>query len=266
MNDSSSPSHRSNASSSLRSSTSSSFRSSASSSSKSLRAMVSGRSLIAAGDSFRKTSYRTISVGLQFEKLETLLCEISQDYCECDVLVRHIRAQFSGLAARNTSNKDLSRQELGEIVDALQEIVNTSPRLSPKVVAYIHSTIGLVRQLRGENDAAIHAFMKALWIATATHEPNAVEIGLTVHRLGIVHGQNGNLNQAATMLEKALAIYQSAELTEAHPYVISVTTEIEVVRPKLLKELWRAGSTPAFHTVNEELDHLKHARDRRLSS
>lgn len=224
--------------------------------------MVSRRSLISAGDSFRKASNRAISVGLQLEKLEALLCETSLDYCENDDLVQHIRARFLGLAARNTSNSDLSRQELGEIVDSLKEILNTSPRLSPKLVAYIHSTIGLVRQLRGEHDASVHSLMKALWVATATHDPNAVDIGLTVHRLGIVHGRSGNLNVAATMLEKARAIYRSAGLTDTHPYIVSVANEMDVLRPRLVQEMWRAGSTPAFRTVNEEMGRF----GRRLSS
>jgi tetratricopeptide (TPR) repeat protein len=177
-----------------------------------------------------------------------------------------MQVQFSGLATRNASNKDLSRGELGDIVDTLKEILNTSPLLGPKLVAYIHSTIGLVRQLRGESEAAIHAFMKALWIATATHDPDTIEIGLTVHRLGIVHGRTGNLNEAVTMLEKALALYRSADLSESHPYFVSATNEIEVVRPKLMKDLWRAGSTPSFRTVNKEIESLQRAVDRRLSS
>ena len=233
------------------------------SSSRSLKAMVSRRSLIGAGESFRKASNRAINVGLQIEKLEILLCETSKEFCESDTRVQQICTHFSGLAARkHFSNKELSRVELGEIVDMLKEILNTSPRLPAQLVAYIHSTIGLIRQLRGENECAIHSFMKALWIATATHDPNAEEIGLTVHRLGIVHGRNRDYNEAATLLEKALAIYRCGGMTENHPYLASATRELEELRPKLDRGLLKALSTPGFATVREELETI----DRRLSS
>lgn len=215
--------------------------------------MVSRRSLIGAGESFRKASYRDVSVGLQIEKLEILLCETSIEYCENDTLVQQIRVHFSGLAARQFSNKELSREELGEIVDTLKEILNPPPRLPAQLVAYIRSTIGLVRQLRGDNKCAIHAFMKALWIATSTHhDPNAEEIGLTVHRLGIVHGRNCDYNEAAILLEKALAIYRCGGMTENHPYLASATNELEELRPKLEHNLRRAVSTSGVITVYEE--------------
>jgi hypothetical protein len=240
--------------SSLTSTSSSSLSLSLPSSSRSLKAMVSRRSLIGAGETFRKASYRDVSVGLQIEKLEILLCETSIEYCENDTLVQQIRVHFSGLAARkHFSNKELSREELGEIVDTLKEILNTSPRLPAQLVAYIHSTIGLVRQLRGDNKCAIHAFMKALWIATSTHhDPNAEEIGLTVHRLGIAHGRNCDYNEAAILLEKALAIYRCGGMTENHPYLASATRELEELRPKLEHDLRRAVSTSGVITVHEE--------------
>lgn len=198
--------------------------------------MLSRKSLISAGVSFRKASNRNVSVGLQLDQLERLLCETSRDYCESSTLITQIRQKFRGLAVRNHfSNAELSREELSEIADVLTEILNDSPHLSRLLVASVHSTIGLVRLLLGELDFAINSFMKALWIMTATKEVSIEAVGLTLHRLGIAHGRSGNFNEAASLLEKALAIYRRGGMIETHPYMLSALNELDEIRPKLVK-------------------------------
>lgn len=217
--------------------------------------MVSRRGLTNSGDtsSYRKGSNRALSVGLQLEKLEQLLCETSRSYCENNVLVQQIRHQFIGLADRKRqSSKELSHNELGDIIDTLKEILNSSPSLPPSLVFHFHSTIGLLRQKRGETDTAAHSFMKALWIATSTHEPQYEEIGLTIYRLGVVRGRTANYSEAVTLLEKGLAIYDSGGLPDNHPYVVSASNELEMLRPKYEKEIWRRETSSGFATDQQK--------------
>jgi tetratricopeptide (TPR) repeat protein len=214
-----------------------------------------------------------VSVGLQLEKLEELLCETTQDYCDDSALVSEIRSKYEGLLSR-THHSDqhvgLTLEELGEIIDTLKDVLNSSPRLPPPQVACVHSTIGLVRQLRGEKQSAINSFMKALWIATATHNPDAEEIGLIVHRIGIAHSRNGNYNESTTMLEKALAIYRSRNLGDNHPYVVSASQELAVVSLKLEQDLWQSVSDDEFFALKDTeaagVDHEHYDSRRRLSS
>ena len=150
--------------------------------------------------------------------------------------MRQLRKKFRGLSARkHFSNAELSREELFEIADVLTEILNDAPQLSTRLVAYINSTIGLVRLLLGEHDSAINSFVKALWIMTVTKEECTEDIGLTVQRLGIAHGRLGNVNEAVSLLEKSLAIYRSGGMQESHPCILSALDELEVIRPKLVK-------------------------------
>ncbi|KAI2490910.1 hypothetical protein MHU86_23675 [Fragilaria crotonensis] len=144
--------------------------------------------------------------------------------------------KFRGLAARkHFSNSELSREELFEIADVLTEILNDAPHLSTRLVAYINSTIGLVRLLLGEHDSAINSFVKALWIMAVTKAECTEEIGLTVQRLGIAHGRIGYFNEAVSLLEKSIAIYRSGGMQESHPCMLSALNELEVIRPKLVQ-------------------------------
>ena len=198
----------------------------------SIPASNSRRSLISAHvESFRHRAHRLLSVGLQIEKLETLLTRIAPEFCEDRLLMESIQQQFKGLAARkHFRNRELTRDEMNDIADILNLILNTSPQLPPKLVAYVHSTIGLVRQLIGENDSAIISLTKALWLETATQNPDTCEIGLTVHRLGISHGRNRNYPEALVMLKKALLIYKVAGLETNHTYVTNANEEFAHVQ------------------------------------
>lgn len=198
----------------------------------SLFSSLSRRSLIyARGESFSQRSHRLLSVGLQIEKLEALLTQTASEFCEDKVFREMIQHQFVGLAARkHFRNDELTRPEMIEIVDILNLILASSPQLRPKLVAYVHSTIGLVRQLIGENDSAIVSLTKALWIETSIKKPDAAEIGLTVHRLGISHERNRNYSEALVTLKKSLVIYQLAGLDPGHPYVTNVIGEIALVQ------------------------------------
>jgi len=208
--------------------------------------VMSRRSLIQQNrDSFRKNSYRAVSVGLQLQKLESLLCDVAQQYCEDQDFIRYIENQFRGLAARKGK---LGRGELVEIIDTLKAILNLSPSLPPRLVAYIHSTIGLVRQLQGENERAIGSLMKALWLETASYEPDAELVGLAVHRLGIIYGRNGNYEEARVMLEKAGMIYKSAGLRDDHPFMTNVIEELEALALKHERALSQSESLRGIRT------------------
>ena len=212
--------------------------------------MVSKKSLINTGESFRRAPNRNVCIGLQLDKVEKLLCETSQEFCESSSFVIEIRQRFQGLAARkHFSNKELSHEELLEIGDTLIDIINDAPKLCPPLVANIHSTIGLVRLLLDEHESAIQSFVKALWIESTLPKPNFAEIGLTNHRIGIAQGRLGDFKQAASMLEKALSVYRSAGMNENHPLMVSALNELEGIHHKLtlaendeLKQYQRSSS------------------------
>ena len=218
-----------------------------------LPSSFSRRSLISARvESFHRRAHRLLSVGLQIEKLETLLTRIAPEFCEDRELMDSIQQQFRGLAARkHFRNRELTRDEMNDIVDILNLILNTSPQLPPKLVAYVHSTIGLVRQLVGENDSAIISLTKALWLETATQNPDTCEIGLTVHRLGISHGRNRNYPEALVMLKKALLIYKVAGLEPNHTYVTNANDEFTHVQ-KIQQQ--RSGNASKQFTSGRSVD------------
>ena len=60
-----------------------------------------------------------------------------------------------------------------------------------------------------------------------TIKTNEEEMGLTLYRLGIAHGQMKNFKQAKSLVEKSLTTYRSGgKRTENHPYVRSALCEL----------------------------------------
>jgi len=203
-----------------------------------------------AGESFNKRNQRQLSVDLQLTKLEALLTQTAPDFCQDRELADTIRHQFHGLAAqKHFSNCELTRDEINELVDILNLVLQFSPELPPMLVAYVHSTIGLARQLIGDNDGAIGSFTKALWIETSTKNHEAIEIGLTVHRLAICHGRKMNYPEALVMLNKALMIYEVAGLDQSHPYVSNAREEARNLRMQIERRSQKTASSKSSRNI-----------------
>jgi len=165
------------------------------------------RRVRAAASPESKTSLESSGVGLQLDKLEELLCETILPYCHNSETRRHYRHQFQGLADQNS----LSRAMIHDIIIVLLEVLN-SPTMPCTLVAYIHSTIGLLYISQGETRLAIHSLTKALWIETSLLSANRANLGLTLHRLAVCRARLGDHHEAQTLLTKVLKLYKSCSL------------------------------------------------------
>jgi tetratricopeptide (TPR) repeat protein len=143
------------------------------------------------------------------------------------MLRRHARHQFHGLAERN-----LSRTEIQDVMTILLEVLD-SPTVPPKLVAVIHSTIGLLHLTENETKLAIQSFTKALWVETTMQSPDKVKVGLILHRLALCHTRLGESENAYSLLERALNEYNESRLKNYHSYIRHAQQELEHVKEKM---------------------------------
>lgn len=174
----------------------------------------------------QEASLKKSGVGLQLEKLEELLCKTIQPHCHNEEVRQKARHQFYGLAER-----ELSRTEIHDIVTILLDALE-SPNMSPTLVSYIHSTIGLLYLTKNDIELAIQSFTKALWVETTTtmeHSSpnNQVDIGLALHRLALCRMRLGDRNGASSLLGRALKLYKECSLPNDHSYVQHAQEELD---------------------------------------
>ena len=176
----------------------------------------------------REASLNKSGVGLQLEKLEELLRKTIQPHCHNEEVRQKARHQFYGLAER-----ELSRTEIHDIVTILLEALD-SPNMSPTLVSYIHSTIGLLYLTKNDIELAIQSFTKALWVETTTMEHsspnnnnNQVDVGLVLHRLALCQMRLGDRNGASSLLGRALKLYKECSLPNDHSYIQHAQEELD---------------------------------------
>jgi hypothetical protein len=112
---------------------------------------------------------------------------------------------------------------LTEIDDYLATILESSPSIPATVVADLHTYRGLVYLMRGnqQNNAAIEAFTRALWLQThlmrlAVEEQDVMvrllDLALTEHRLGVAYGRNKQYVEAIDQIQYAIQSYERAKV------------------------------------------------------
>ena len=136
---------------------------------------------IAPTETERKASLNASSLGLDYQKLEELLCNKIQPHCRGSDIIWQARNQLLGREQR-----ELSLTEVHNIITILFKAVN-SPTMPPKQVFYIHSMIGLLHLGAGETNQASQSFIKALWVETRMQCPDTVDLSLSLYRLQLCH-------------------------------------------------------------------------------
>jgi hypothetical protein len=158
----------------------------------------------------RKRSSTGLSSNLNPEQLEPLLqalCEFSED---ADVVA--MASDFSGLAAHYRERGAESYQaELSNAIALLSASLSTV-NLPTLVVYDIHSMIGLIRESQAGPSSAIHSYLKAFWIASATENFPQEQLALTLHRLGRAYLLSGNSQQGKSLVTRAIQIYEEYNL------------------------------------------------------
>jgi hypothetical protein len=181
-----------------------------------------------------KLSNRMIDLGLDLHKLETLLCSTSMEYCTDDVFASKLFRRFSGIATqKKKSTQSLDHDEWEEIADALNDLMCYAPNMPLRSIVYIHSTIGLIRQIMGRYDCAINAFTKAMFLLKKMDIQNEIDVGLLISRIGVAKSMKGNNKEGVRMLEKALEICRCAGLGETHAHLICIKRELVGLKSRL---------------------------------
>jgi tetratricopeptide (TPR) repeat protein len=157
-----------------------------------------------------KTS--TFSVGLDPDQLERLLCHALLRRTK-DVELAALISEFEGLGARcHLQGLENCQDELNNAATVLAIYLSASPALPARLVLKIHSAIGLICDAQGHYTSAIQSYLRAFWVASATTNIPQEELGLVVHRLGKAYGLSGNYQRGMILLEKAIEIYEKANL------------------------------------------------------
>jgi tetratricopeptide (TPR) repeat protein len=163
--------------------------------------------------------------------LESLLCVKSVEYCSDCFFINEMFQRFSGIAAkRKHLPKPFDHDELEGIADALKDLLHHSPIMPLTLVAKVHSTIGIIHQMMGENDYALNAFTKALYLHTKAANPDILEVGLLMSRIGVLRKRKGDHDVAFNMLLRALQIYKRQGVNENHTYYLATKIELQGIR------------------------------------
>lgn len=111
---------------------------------------------------------------------------------------------------------------LAEIEHYLTSILESSPSIPASVVADLHIYRGLTHLMRGDqNNAAIEAFTRALWLQThlmrlAPDEQEErlrlFDVALTEHRLGVAYGRSQQYLEAIDQMNYAIQSYERAKV------------------------------------------------------
>ena len=108
----------------------------------------------------------------------------------------------------------------------MEFMLSTKTALPSSVVAYIHTYLGMIRQQQKHYDAAIDAFVKALFIRRSANQP-LVLIAVTCYRLGIAYRLNNDIDNAMLHLKQAIQYYSKAEtISMDHQFVVAAQNSL----------------------------------------
>ncbi len=167
------------------------------------------------------------------------------DMIHMDIILRNIIAEFSSdqkliKTARSISykvggvkkpvGKRIGGVCLEEIVKVMETLINNTPDLPSSVVAYVHTYLGLIRQQQEKFDGAIHAYIKALWIRVASHQP-AELIAVASYRLGVAYILDDDIDNAKVSLKQSIQYYsQSSTMAMDHEFVLAAKKSLSEIK------------------------------------
>jgi tetratricopeptide (TPR) repeat protein len=177
--------------------------------------------------------------------LEKLLCESIPPYLDNAAEKTRIISKFKGLASRckkNNNNKKKQKSEgaaspLAELDEAavyMSAFLNSSQNsrccLSATLLADFHSSIGLIREMHGDTQAAMDSYVKALWILRRRRSSgqdarhggdddvsivaDLQQVAVIMYRLANLHGRMGDYDQMQELMQQAQVYYNQTSLEQ----------------------------------------------------
>ena len=192
-------------------------------------------------------SHRVVPAGngLDMEHLVVILAEAIPEFCKDHDLVHMARSKARQLAMKYRDHDEdghphshkpqhqqqhngqcFADEDIEDVVMILEDFLGSTQSLPPSLVAYVHTYIGLVRQYEERYSSAIVSLLKALWIRKSSHE-EADQLAVSCHRLGLVYGLAGDLDQATTLLQRSLDYYQEANIANEHEFVVGARRSLD---------------------------------------
>lgn len=185
--------------------------------------------------------------GLDMEHLAVILAEAIPEFCKDRDLVHMARSKARHLAMKyrhqahhhsyyhhNPHHHEsicFADDDLEDVAMILEDFLGSTQSLPPCLVAYVHTYIGLVRQYEERYSSAIVSLLKALWIRKSSHE-EADQLAMACHRLGLVYGLAGDLDQATNLLQRAVDYYHEANIANDHEFVVGARRALESFEQK----------------------------------
>jgi tetratricopeptide (TPR) repeat protein len=196
------------------------------------------------------------TLGLNLPDFLRILRDVIPKYSDDKELIEVSQYHFKSIAARNTELRFWHGDDLEEIVSVMNAFIGSAPSLPPSIVGLVHSTIGLIRQQQREYKCAIESLQKALWIKNSSRE-TPEEIGMALHRLGMAYSFAGDPAEACSLLKKAMANYDRANLAKNHPLMVTAKEKIEKYKSATKLQLatvsknWRSMPTLPVWMLDE---------------
>jgi len=182
------------------------------------------------------------------EHLAVILAEAIPEFCKDRDLIHMARSKARHLAMKYRQQDEddhayyhhqqqhhesicFADDDLEDVAMILEDFLGSTQSLPPCLVAYVHTYIGLVRQYEERYSSAIVSLLKALWIRKSSHE-EADQLAMSCHRLGLVYGLAGDLDQATTLLQRAIDYYHEANIANDHEFVVGARRSLESFEQK----------------------------------
>lgn len=234
-------------------------------------------------------SHRVVPAGngLDMEHLVVILADAIPEFCKDQDLVHMARSKARQLTMKyrqhDEDNHDyfhrqqqhqhhhegqcFAEDDLEDVAMILEDFLGSTQSLPPTLVAYVHTYIGLVRQYEERYSSAVVSLLKALWIRKSSHE-EADQLAVSCHRLGLVYGLAGDLDQATTLLQRALEYYHEAHVSNDHEFVVGARKSLEHFEQKKSnsQELKDSSRTGMLSGPSHDLWQISESELERVSS
>jgi tetratricopeptide (TPR) repeat protein len=190
-----------------------------------------------------------LNIELELDQVEVIIRDVIPTYSKDKELVE-MASQF----CRSKNRSKWSGDDFDEIVSMMNSFFDCAPSLPPSLVAFVHTSIGLIRHKQHEYTCAIESFLKALWLMSAAQEPSE-QIGVALHRLSMAYGRIGENRQAQKLLEQALINYDRASLSKSHASVIAASERLQRYAPQNMSQ---AAARPRLSLTLSSLEFGSH--------
>merc|ERR1712150_264206 len=124
-------------------------------------------------------------------------------------------------------------------LETAQKLHKESLKIKRLVLGMSHASVaislidlGIVCQKLGSLDEAMQLYKEALYIQRENlyHSENCVDFGVTLHFIGCLYKEKGDIFKSRKVLTNALSYYERTSISSSHQYIVALKADLESLR------------------------------------